>query len=81
MSRPRIGRDDKPMAEDERRAVETLERLAQRWPKTLMLASMAGALHVIRLDDDDEPMAPDGIGLDPDASIATIKIRNTGGDW
>lgn len=81
MSAPRIGHDGRPMTAEERRAVEALERLAQRWPKTLMVASMAGTLHVMRLDEHGEIMSADGIGLDPDASIATIKIRNTGGDW
>jgi hypothetical protein len=68
--------------EDERRAIESLQRLARRWPDTLYLASMGGSLHVMRkgLDGEHVEVGP-GDGLDPRFSMATVDIDNTGGDW
>lgn len=68
------------MTDEERRAIASLQRLAGRWPQSLMLASMGGALVVVPTDDHDR--ADGGDGLDPDKVMADIPgIPNTGGDW
>ena len=62
------------LAADERRAIASLQRLAKRWPQTLMLFSWSGMLCVMPngFDREDDP---DG------AVIATIQgIPNDGGD-
>ena len=64
---------------DERRAIASLERLARRWPKSLMLFSWSGALCIVKLDDNGgSPLH----GPDPSSHVVTtIKgIRNDGGD-
>lgn len=80
----RIGEDGVVLSDDERRAIDTLKRLTRRWPRTLMLASMGGSLHVLRLrEDGDHPMrADDRTAIDPDAIVCSLPhIPNTGGDW
>lgn len=75
MSRPTLPAD---LTTDERAAVLALARLADRWPKSLGIYSMASTLHVMR-----EPTRtlPDG-GLDPAGKVwSTHKIPNDGGDW
>ncbi len=42
------------MTKEERSAINSLERLAKRWPKTLGLFSWSGSLTVIRLDEKGE---------------------------
>lgn len=69
--------DEFDLTEDEARAITSLQRLARSWPSSLMLASMAGQLHVMRRAD-----ALAGDGLNQDAVVADISgIPNTGGDW
>lgn len=66
------------LTEDEARAITSLERLAKKWPRSLMLASMEGMLHVIRNDD----TRMDGYAINGDAVVSTIHgIPNTGGAW
>jgi fructoselysine-6-P-deglycase FrlB-like protein len=71
------------MTDDERKAIAALQRLAKRWPKSLMLASMGGSLYVISTFDhafDDE--VGGHVGVDPDKVLTYIDgIPNTGGDW
>jgi hypothetical protein len=68
---------------DEVSAIRALDRLARRWPKTLMIASMAGNLEVLRLTEGGfHPMK--GEGLDQGAIVYSVPpglIDNTGGDW
>jgi hypothetical protein len=69
---------DAPLTAEESAAIASLRRLASRWPRTLMLASMDGELVVIRNDD----ARMDGSAIDQDAIVAEIKgIPNTGGGW
>lgn len=66
---------------DERRAINSLKRLAKRWPDSLWLFSASGSLCVMKLDVDGERYrTPDG-GMEPAACVATIGIPNDGGDW
>lgn len=70
--------------DEERRAIATLRRLANRWPKTLWLFSASGQLNVMRLrQDGQKAMGGDAPrdAVDPDYSLATIDIPNDGGDW
>lgn len=76
MIRPILPADLTP---EERAAVLALARLADRWPKSLGIYSMAGTLHVMR-----EPAQTLGVGggLDPAGVVwSTHKIHNDGGDW
>lgn len=70
----------RPTAE-EARAIRSLQRLAKTWPKSLWLFSASGSLCVMQKDDDGERRRLPCNGMDPDASLATIKIENDGGDW
>lgn len=69
------------LTDEERRAVATLQRLAKRWPKSLWLFSGAGTLCVMKFDKDGNRVTLDHGGMDPESSVATIKIPNDGGDW
>ena len=71
---------NKDLADDERTAIESLKRLANKWPKTLWLFSANGKLCVMRKDAHGEK-ARDGEGFDQNSIIAWIDIENDGGDW
>jgi len=63
---------------EESKAIASLRRIAARWPRSLMLASMDGELVVVRNDD----ARMDGAGIDQDSVVAEINgIPNTGGGW
>jgi hypothetical protein len=73
---------------EEASAIRALDRLANRWPESLMIASMAGTLCVLRCNEDGStPMSgtnpsADSFGLDREAVVYTTNaIHNTGGDW
>ena len=65
---------------EEARAIKSLERVAQNWPKSLWLFSASGTLHVMKYADNGDRMRVFD-GMDPDASVTTINISNDGGDW
>lgn len=69
-----------PMTPEEVRAVQSLARLAKRWPQTLKLVSMGGGLHVIHTGD---PRF--GAALPSERGEAVLYsfdgIPNDGGDW
>jgi hypothetical protein len=70
----RTGSESDPLTGEERNAITALERLARRWPQSLMLFSWSGSLCVIRNGDAllDDPGS---------AVIAQIDgIPNDGGD-
>lgn len=71
---------NEPLTSAEKRAIESLQRLARRWPQSLTLASMGGSLVVVHSDDDQFSY---GSSLErQDAVLADIDgIPNTGGDW
>lgn len=66
---------------DEARAIKSLQRLAKTWPKSLWLFSASGALNVMKKGADGQRVILRNYGVDPDYSLATIKIENDGGDW
>ncbi len=71
----------------EDQVVRALRRLDARWPDGLMLASLSGGLHLLRIrEDGSQPMTPKndwmGGGMDSEAVVATFgNIPNDGGDW
>lgn len=66
---------------EERRAIDSLKRLAKKWPKSLWLFSASGSLEVMRCDESGDH-AMDGEGVDPRYIVASIQgIPNDGGDW
>ena len=71
--------DEKALTREEESAVSTLQRLAHRWPRTLMLASLDGELVVLR--NASGRVNYDG-SINPDSVVASIRgIPNTGGSW
>lgn len=76
------------LTNEEKSAVASLKRLAQKWPDSLWLFSANGSLHVMKLNPDGSRRVHANIagddragGMDQDAVIATIDIPNDGGDW
>lgn len=64
------------LTDEEQRAVDSLQRLAKRWPQTLTLFSWSGSLVIVSTD------MPPAAAADPnDAVLAYIAgIPNDGGD-
>jgi hypothetical protein len=72
--------DEDEFTTEELAAIRSLERLARKWPKTLMLLSMNGRLRAIHTTDWSrvaETFAGDGEML----SVSIPGITNDGGDW
>ncbi len=70
--------DNDSLTPEESKAIAALQRIASRWPRSLMLASMDGDLVVIRNDD----ARMQGADIDQEAIVAEIRgIPNTGGGW
>jgi hypothetical protein len=72
----------------EQDAIDALQDLAKRWPKSLWLFSASGRLCVMKRDDDGEkvmigdPALGQYGGVDPAYKVCTIHgIANDGGDW
>lgn len=63
---------DKSLTRDEKAAIRALQRLANRWPKSLSLLSWSGSLCVVPTDERDEPHGK--------RNIAIFGIPNDGGD-
>ena len=66
----------------ERAAINSLKKLAKKWPKTLWLFSGAGSLCVMKFKPDGErACTPEG-SMDDSYTVDIIKgIENDGGDW
>ena len=69
------------ITKEEQLAVNSLERLAKRWPKSLWLFSGGGTLCVMKYRDDGSVAVIPSGGVDPDYVVAAIDIVNSGGDW
>lgn len=75
---PTASSDD--LTPEEASVVRSLQRLAKRWPRSLTLVSMGGALSVIHTRD--RRFDADGCMERQEAILADIDgIPNTGGDW
>jgi len=65
---------------EELAAIRRLERLARKWPETLMLLSMSGELTVIHTSD--RSKAAESFAGDSEIlSIPISGITNDGGGW
>lgn len=76
-----IGDDGRELNQREVAVIADLQKVARKWPQGLYLASMAGTLHVMRVGEDGDRVVLPGGGLDPEYSVDTVRIENTGGDW
>jgi hypothetical protein len=79
---PRIEADESELTDDERRAIASLQRLGTRWPQTLKLVSMDGALSVIHANDPRFESEHRHAGERQECILAHIDgIPNDGGAW
>jgi hypothetical protein len=70
------------ITKEEKNAINTLQKLAKKWPSSLWLFSASGCLCVMKKKDNGErAILPDGLSMDQDYCINTIDIENEGGDW
>ena len=69
------------VTEEEQQAINDLQRLRKRWPKTLWLFSASGTLCVMRKGPDGNRATLPGGGVDQAYIVATVGIENDGGDW
>jgi len=70
----------------EQKAIDSLKRIAKKWPETMWLFSASGTLCVMRKGENGEQVTTDikkygGGGMDQEYVLATIDIINDGGDW
>jgi hypothetical protein len=66
---------------EETKAINSLKRLAKKWPDNLWLYSASGTLFVMRKGENGERVHK-GEGVDPDYILDSIDgIDNDGGDW
>lgn len=69
------------LTKEEKNAINTLHRLAKRWPDSLWLYSASGSLCVMKRDSNGDQVMTDIGGVDPEYQVDTINIDNDGGDW
>lgn len=65
----------------EKNAINTLKRLAKRWPESLWLFSGSGTLCVMKKSAEGEHVREDNGAVSQDYIVGTIDIENDGGDW
>lgn len=65
----------------EKRAIQSLKRLAKKWPKSLWLFSASGTLCVMRYGPGGQQMTTNTDGMDPNFQVESVDIPNDGGDW
>jgi hypothetical protein len=70
----------KPTSE-EKKAIEALKKIADKWPKSLWLFSASGSLCVMRRGSNGEQVMKKNGGVDSDFIVDEIDIPNDGGDW
>jgi len=68
-------------SDEEQRAINSLKRVAKKWPKTLWLFSASGTLWVMKRGLEGERVKNRDGGVDKDYIIESIDIPNDGGDW
>jgi hypothetical protein len=80
MTKPLFAENDDELTPDEVRAIQALERLSKRWPRSLTLMSMGGGLCVKHTGDPrfDEAFSVDRAGC---VLYSFVGIPNDGGDW
>jgi hypothetical protein len=65
----------------ETEAVQTLQRLARRWPSSLWLFSASGTLWVMKKNSKGQRVSRDVGGYDERRVVGKFPIENDGGDW
>lgn len=70
---------------EEQKAINSLNRLAKKWPETLWLFAGAGSLYVMKLGEDGLPVITEFGGVNPEYIVGRIDIfcdgGGGGGDW
>ena len=69
------------LTKNEQAAIDALEALAAKWPKTLWLFSADGSLNVMRCGPGGRRVVNRAGGIDQAYSLTSIDIPNDGGDW
>lgn len=69
------------LSKEEKRAINALERIAKKWPKSLWLYSGSGSLCVMKKAEGNNRAMNENGGVCQEHIITTIKIENDGGDW
>lgn len=65
----------------ERRAIQLFKQLEAEWPRSLWVFSADGRLNVMQCDERGQRVYMETEGVDPDHTVATIRIPSDGGDW
>lgn len=73
------------LTKEEQNAINTLQRLKKRWPKSLWLFATGLSISVMRCDENGKRVYFDGHnkdgGVNPDYVVDSIDLPNDGGDW
>ena len=69
------------LTEEERKAIASLKRVAQKWPESLWLFAGNGSLCVMKKGEDGERVMNDTECVDESYCVDTIDIENDGGDF
>ena len=73
---------DFDLTKEEKSTINTLKRLAKRWPESLWIFSAPGGLHVMRYKQSGERAVMQNGAMDPNYIVDTISgIEHDGGDW
>ena len=66
---------------EEQRAIDSLKRLAKRWPASLWLFSNGMQIYIMKKDDKgNHSITPEG-GIDSAYVVDSVQIDADGGDW
>lgn len=71
---------DMKLTAEERAAIRALQRLAQRWPRSLWIFVGSGFSVVRTTSDGERAVRQDG-SYDPAYKVTEIYIPGDGGDW
>lgn len=64
--------------EEERKAVASLKRLANKWPNTLWLLTNGQGLCILKADESGRPIMTENGDYDQDYTVACIDIHSDG---
>jgi len=66
---------------EELKAINSLKRLAKKWPKSLWLFSNGMGISIMRCGPDGGQATNEYGGMDQDYILDSVNIPNDGGDW
>lgn len=69
------------LTKEEQNAINTLNRLAKRWPKSLWIYAADGRLYIMRKDEDGTHVLDDRGGVLQEHIVDDVNIDSSGGDW